>query len=99
MDNRNSQCACGSGKKYKRCCLPVEQAAHLATVGLPGTGPRGMADVSRLSTAERMRQVRAWEIRVARAKAIAESRERGEWHDGSPAVEESVLSPVRVALP
>jgi hypothetical protein len=21
---RNARCACGSGKKYKRCCMPVE---------------------------------------------------------------------------
>ena len=24
---RNDPCPCGSGKKYKRCCLPIDQAA------------------------------------------------------------------------
>ena len=24
-NNRNSPCHCGSGKKYKKCCLPKEQ--------------------------------------------------------------------------
>jgi len=27
---RNDPCSCGSGKKYKRCCLVVEQAAKTA---------------------------------------------------------------------
>ncbi len=27
---RNDPCPCGSGKKYKRCCLPVDQEAALA---------------------------------------------------------------------
>jgi len=27
---RNAPCPCGSGKKYKRCCLAVEQAARSA---------------------------------------------------------------------
>ena len=27
---RNAPCPCGSGKKYKRCCLPVDQAAEVA---------------------------------------------------------------------
>ena len=27
---RNDQCLCGSGKKYKRCCLPKDEAAAAA---------------------------------------------------------------------
>lgn len=27
---RNDRCSCGSGKKYKRCCLPKDEAAHRA---------------------------------------------------------------------
>ncbi|MFO0984588.1 MAG: SEC-C metal-binding domain-containing protein [Planctomycetota bacterium] len=27
---RNDPCPCGSGKKYKKCCLPKEDAAHAA---------------------------------------------------------------------
>jgi tetratricopeptide (TPR) repeat protein len=27
---RNDPCSCGSGKKYKRCCLAVDQAAQSA---------------------------------------------------------------------
>jgi len=27
---RNDPCSCGSGKKYKRCCLAVDQAAKTA---------------------------------------------------------------------
>jgi hypothetical protein len=26
---RNDPCPCGSGKKYKKCCLPKEEAAKL----------------------------------------------------------------------
>ena len=25
---RNAPCPCGSGRKYKKCCLPVQEAAH-----------------------------------------------------------------------
>ena len=29
---RNDPCPCGSGKKYKRCCLAQDQAAEIATL-------------------------------------------------------------------
>ena len=29
MSGRNDPCPCGSGKKYKRCCLPTEEQARL----------------------------------------------------------------------
>lgn len=31
MPGRNEPCPCGSGKKYKKCCLPKEKAARAAT--------------------------------------------------------------------
>ena len=39
---RNDPCPCGSGKKYKRCCLPVHQAEQAAarTAPQPETRPR-----------------------------------------------------------
>ena len=30
---RNDPCACGSGKKYKKCCLPRETAAEIVEAG------------------------------------------------------------------
>jgi tetratricopeptide (TPR) repeat protein len=47
---RNQPCPCGSGKKYKLCCLPADEAAEVAARGeprrppplfgaLPGRGP------------------------------------------------------------
>ena len=32
---RNDPCSCGSGKKYKRCCLAVDQAAQAAAKTSP----------------------------------------------------------------
>jgi SEC-C motif len=29
---RNDPCPCGSGQKYKRCCLPKDQAAESAAL-------------------------------------------------------------------
>ncbi len=29
--SRNAPCPCGSGKKYKKCCLPKEEAARVVT--------------------------------------------------------------------
>ncbi len=35
---RNDPCRCGSGKKYKQCCLPADDAAHFAA--MPKATPR-----------------------------------------------------------
>ena len=43
---RNEQCPCGSGKKYKHCCLPKEQA------GLVRTNPEAALKISLLSEIE-----------------------------------------------
>ena len=32
---RNDPCPCGSGKKYKRCCLPMEQASRSVAQSMP----------------------------------------------------------------
>lgn len=49
---RNDPCPCGSGKKYKRCCLPIHERT------LSGRVPRHKADLARLeaqrSRCERM---------------------------------------------
>jgi tetratricopeptide (TPR) repeat protein len=37
---RNQPCPCGSGKKYKRCCLPKDEAA--ASAALPTTDPTAL---------------------------------------------------------
>lgn len=39
--SRNDPCPCGSGKKYKRCCLPKEAAASPFLSLMPGSGGRG----------------------------------------------------------
>lgn len=40
---RNEQCPCGSGKKFKHCCLPKEQA------GMARTNPEAALKISLLS--------------------------------------------------
>ena len=32
MTGRNDPCPCGSGKKYKKCCLPKDRAARIQTL-------------------------------------------------------------------
>lgn len=36
---RNDPCYCGSGKKYKRCHLPLDEQARLTSTGLAPEGP------------------------------------------------------------
>ena len=36
---RNQPCPCGSGKKYKQCCLAADDAARLAAIPLPPPPP------------------------------------------------------------
>ena len=35
---RNDPCPCGSGKKYKRCCAPLERGLANAGGASPGVG-------------------------------------------------------------
>lgn len=52
---RNDPCPCGSGKKFKKCCLPLQQETPPAGSPLPkpiGSTPRGIAfydDIDQLS--------------------------------------------------
>jgi len=42
---RNDPCPCGSGQKYKRCCLPREEAAeHAAVLAAAATSSLAEAD-------------------------------------------------------
>src|SRR5258706_15656101 len=42
---RNEPCPCGSGKKYKRCCLQRDEAAMLATRAAQPSEPATLADI------------------------------------------------------
>jgi tetratricopeptide (TPR) repeat protein len=42
---RNNPCPCGSGKKYKRCCLDKDVAAELEYEGLAAAAWRPLIDV------------------------------------------------------
>lgn len=48
---RNEQCHCGSGKKFKHCCLPKEQA------GIAPTTPEAAFKISLISEIEAIVQV------------------------------------------
>jgi hypothetical protein len=39
---RNDPCPCGSGKKYKKCCLPDDGRTELLSVTEPVTRLKGM---------------------------------------------------------
>jgi tetratricopeptide (TPR) repeat protein len=43
---RNDPCPCGSGQKYKRCCLPREEAATARAAALAREAPRSGSAVS-----------------------------------------------------
>ena len=40
---RNDPCPCGSGKKYKKCCLAKDQAASLTQTGVVEPPPSSVA--------------------------------------------------------
>ena len=48
---RNEQCPCGSGKKFKHCCLPIEQA------GMVQKNPEAAMKISLLNELEAIVQV------------------------------------------
>ena len=49
---RNDPCPCGSGQKYKRCCLPREEAAaHAAALAAAATSSVADADEDGLDDA------------------------------------------------
>ena len=64
---RNDPCRCGSGKKYKRCCLPADQAAEIAAL----RAVREKAEAEAQAEAERERAIAA-EWKAMRAEAEEE---------------------------
>jgi len=48
---RNEQCPCGSGKKFKHCCLPIEQA------GMVQKNPEAALKISLINELEAIVQV------------------------------------------
>ncbi len=51
---RNEPCPCGSGKKYKRCCLPKDQAAE--QLALAAKQPeRAATAANRMASLQRLR--------------------------------------------
>lgn len=52
---RNDPCPCGSGDKYKRCCLPKEQAAEHAQFA------RAAAEAAEAATARKKEEQAAFE--------------------------------------
>lgn len=69
---RNDPCPCGSGKKYKRCCLGKEPPKPLATQvpprkWAPGPDPRSFQALE--------------ELKVAREPATGPRDEWDDWHD------------------
>jgi hypothetical protein len=63
--NRNDLCPCGSGKKYKRCCLPqqsVEQPLSFMDdegIHFVGTGAKPTEEELELMTKEYQNQIRS----------------------------------------
>jgi tetratricopeptide (TPR) repeat protein len=61
---RNDPCRCGSGKKYKRCCLPADEAAEHAALRTA----REAAEASASAEKKRTREEAAdWKARRAAA--------------------------------
>ncbi len=44
---RNDRCPCGSGKKYKACCLPRDEAAERERLGAEQAGREARAEARR----------------------------------------------------
>ena len=52
---RNDPCPCGSGRKYKHCCLPSDEAAHApfrADAGADGMGPLSEEEARQMMLAQ-----------------------------------------------
>jgi len=45
---RNDRCPCGSGKKYKACCLPRDEAAECERLAAEQAGREARAEAGRL---------------------------------------------------
>lgn len=64
---RNHPCPCGSGKKYKHCCLRAEQAAKPATSAPKQAAPvvpTLKAEITRLQQTAQQQKTDFWELGV-----------------------------------
>jgi len=49
FENRNQPCPCGSGKKYKKCCMPLDPGPDAAPVTAPiPRGPNPLRSTERV---------------------------------------------------
>lgn len=63
---RNHPCPCGSGKKYKHCCLRAEQLAVPAVAPRPNraVAPTLEAEITKLQQSAGQHQAKFWELGV-----------------------------------
>jgi tetratricopeptide (TPR) repeat protein len=54
---RNHPCPCGSGKKYKQCCLQTDEAARIAAIPKPTPQAAGAAGFGGWSEIDRLDQL------------------------------------------
>lgn len=54
---RNHPCPCGSGKKYKQCCLQADEAARIAAIPTPTLQAPGTAGFGGWSEIDRLDQL------------------------------------------
>jgi tetratricopeptide (TPR) repeat protein len=54
---RNQPCPCGSGKKYKQCCLTTDEAARVAALPKPALQAAGMANFGSYAEIARLDQL------------------------------------------
>ena len=64
---RNDPCPCGSGKKYKKCCLAKDQAASLTQAALTLPPPSSVAPRRPVPSLTQQYPERAWPTAPARA--------------------------------
>ena len=63
---RNHPCPCGSGKKYKHCCLTAEQFAKPAVQAqdAPTIVPTLKAEIAKLQQTAQRKEAKFWELGV-----------------------------------
>jgi len=52
--SRNQPCPCNSGKKFKQCCLPADEAARIAAIPKPTLQAAGMASFGSYAEIDRL---------------------------------------------
>ena len=62
---RNQPCPCGSGRKYKHCCLQAEQAVKPAVPAQTApVAPTLKAEIAKLQQTARQQEAKFWELGV-----------------------------------